>query len=67
MKELSMIIATILVAPLAVLLSFAAVAGGLASLPGPLGWRIVSAFEALVMVGFAVRYAVWAYRITGKL
>lgn len=66
MKNLSGIIAAMMLAPLAILLFFAFAAGGLAWLPGPLGWRIALAVETLVMIGFAVRYAVWLYRITEK-
>ncbi len=66
MKDLSGILATMALAPLAILIFFAFMTGSLAWLPGPLGWRVALAIETLAMVGFAVRYAVWLYRITEK-
>lgn len=61
---MSVILSAMMLAPLGCLLFFAVMAGGMAALPGPPIWRAVGAIEALVLVGFGVRYAVWLYRFT---
>jgi hypothetical protein len=66
MKNLSGIIAAMILAPLAILLLFATFAGVLAASPGPTWIRLALTAEALVMVGLATRYGFLLCRITEK-
>jgi len=66
MKDLSGILAAILVLPLVFLLGGAALSVIGAVLPGPLWLRCVDAIAALAMLCFSVRYCVWIWRATGE-